>query len=106
MAVALHPHSRYHQAALKRLPDGSVVIDALSRRRLQIKACLQHTQTVRVEPGDTVFSLAIRLYGCPRLYWVVCECMYRHDPFVPLVVGSILTLPTAQGLRQVREVEA
>ena len=105
MAVALHPHSRYNQAALKQLPDGSVIIDALSRQRLHVKDFPQHTLTVRVQPGDTVFSLATHLYGCPRLYWVVCECISQHNPFAPLPVGATLTLITAQGLQHLQEQE-
>ncbi|MEM7403544.1 MAG: hypothetical protein AAF310_06050 [Myxococcota bacterium] len=105
MAVALHPHSRYTQAALKQLPDGTVVVDALSRRRLDVKDFPQHTHTVRVQPGDTVFSIATHLYGCPRLYWVVCECIHQHNPFLPLHPGNTLTLLTAQRLQQLREAE-
>ena len=106
MAVALHPHSRYTQAALKQLPDGTLLIDPLSRRRIDVTDFPQHTQTVRVQPGDTVFSLATRLYGCPRLYWVVCECIHQHNPFLPITPGSTLTLLTAQGLQRLQEQKA
>ncbi len=100
MPVSIPPDNRYAQATCKQLPDGTVIIDPYSRRRLDTADFPNNLLHVTVQPGDTVFSLASRLYGSSRLYWVVCECIHQSNPFLPLLPGSLLILINPQALQE------
>ncbi|MEM7495865.1 MAG: hypothetical protein AAF471_07040 [Myxococcota bacterium] len=100
MPAPIQPDSRYARAERKRLPDGTVILDPHSRRRLDVADFPDRVLHVTAQPGDTVFTLADRLYGSSRLYWVVCECIHQDNPFPPLTPGAQLVVIHPQALRE------
>lgn len=46
------------------------------------------------QTGDSFHSLAHRLYGDVRLWWVIAEFNDVEDPFNDLVPGTTLRLPS------------
>lgn len=52
----------------------------------------------KIKSGDTLDSLALYYYGNPTYYWIIADFNDILDPFLPLVVGEIISIPTFQAL--------
>lgn len=51
-----------------------------------------------IKSGDTLDSLALYYYGNPTYYWIIADFNDILDPFLPLIVGQIINIPTFQAL--------
>ena len=56
-----------------------------------------------VQEGDTYDSIALKYYGNPTYYWVICDFNRITDSLKKLEVGDTLMIPTL-GPNFVREV--
>lgn len=52
-----------------------------------------------VQEGDTIDSLALYYYGNPTLFWIICDFNRITDPYIDLVVGSGIKIPSISTLR-------
>ena len=48
----------------------------------------------KIKKNDTYDSLALKFYGNPTYYWIICDYNRIIDPFEKLAVGDILYIPT------------
>lgn len=51
-----------------------------------------------VKRGDTFDSLALEFYNNPTLYWVICSFNRIQDPFIDLVEGQKLKIPSISNI--------
>lgn len=51
-------------------------------------------QAYTVKRGDSYDSIALYFYNNPTYWWVILDFNRISDPFKPLVVGSIIKIPT------------
>lgn len=47
-----------------------------------------------VQKGDTWDSIALKYYGNPTYYWLICDFNRVVDPFILPKVGEIVYVPT------------
>ena len=52
----------------------------------------------KVKQGDTLDSMSLYYYGNPTYYWIIADYNDILDPFLPLVEGDILKVPTFSSL--------
>lgn len=50
-------------------------------------------QVYIVQPNDTYDSIALRAYGNPTYYWIICSFNHIQDAFSIPIPGSQLKLP-------------
>ena len=50
-------------------------------------------QVYMVQPNDTYDSIALRAYGNPTYYWIICSFNHIQDAFSIPIPGSQLKLP-------------
>lgn len=50
----------------------------------------------KIESGDTLDNIALYYYGNPTYYWMIADFNGILDPFMPLVVGTTIKIPTFQ----------
>ena len=48
----------------------------------------------KVKPHDTLDTLALHYYNNPTYYWIIADFNKIRDPYTPLVVGTVLKIPT------------
>lgn len=46
-----------------------------------------------VVKNDTYDSIALKFYGTPIFYWIICSFNHIQDPFIPPKVGDTLMIP-------------
>lgn len=51
-----------------------------------------------VKQGDTLDNLALEYYNNPTYYWIICSFNHIRNPFKPLVVGSVLKIPSISNI--------
>ena len=51
-----------------------------------------------IKAGDTLDSLSLYYYSNPTYYWIIADYNNIFDPFLPLVVGEQILIPTFQQL--------
>lgn len=61
---------------------------------------LYTTHTVTV--GDTLDSLALHYYNNPTLFWIICSFNRINDPFIELVEGTTLKIPSISNIEFIR----
>lgn len=54
--------------------------------------------TYIVKKNDTVDSLALHFYNNPALYWVICSFNRIQDPYIKLVEGQTLKIPSISSI--------
>ena len=52
-----------------------------------------------VKQGDTFDNLALYYYNNPTLFWVICSFNRIKDPYMKLVEGSQLKIPSLANIR-------
>ena len=53
-----------------------------------------------IKDTDTVDSLALKYYGRPDLYWVICDFNRIQDPYINLYDNfNFIFIPSLSGLR-------
>ena len=117
----LHPTSRYGLCQPQQQGDGSYSLDPLSRpcltadgktnqnfslRSQNLEAFEQPPLHITIQPGETPFALAQRIYGDARLFWVVCECLQVSHPFQQLPAQTTVPLISPDALQQVLDAGA
>ena len=55
--------------------------------------------THTVEQGDTLDSIALYYYNNPTYYWIVTDFNRIQDPFIELVPGTKLKIPTFSAIK-------
>jgi len=51
---------------------------------------IKHT----IQSGDTLDSLSLYYYSNPTYYWIIADFNNIFDPFLPLIVGEQILIPT------------
>lgn len=52
-----------------------------------------------VKAADTLDSIALYYYNNSLYYWVIADFNRIRDPYSPLVVGTLLKIPTFNNIR-------
>jgi hypothetical protein len=52
----------------------------------------------KIEPGDTLDTLALKYYNNPTLFWVIADFNSIQDPFMKLVEGNYINIPSIAGI--------
>ena len=51
-----------------------------------------------IQPKDTLDSLALHFYNNPTLYWIICDFNRINDPYINLIPGSQLKIPSLSNI--------
>lgn len=47
-----------------------------------------------IKQGDTLDTLALDYYNNPTLYWIICSFNHITNPYITLVPGSTIKIPS------------
>lgn len=53
----------------------------------------------KVKEGDTLDSIALYYYNNSLYYWIIADFNHVRDPYVALVPGTLLKIPTFNNIR-------
>lgn len=73
--------SRYTPFPFYYNSEDAKYIYGITKQLAQDVAYVMHT----LVDSDTVDSLALKYYGRPDLYWVICDYNHINDPYVKLM---------------------
>lgn len=68
-----------------------------NKYQLQLKSWLKDSDaytTYVVKEGDTYDKIAVKFYGNPTYYWLICDFNHIVDPFIEPEEGKALHIPT------------
>ena len=55
-------------------------------------------QTYYVKKGDSLDSIALQFYNSPTKYWIICSYNRIRNPYVKLVEGQELKIPSLSSI--------
>ena len=54
--------------------------------------------TYTIQRNDTLDSLALKFYNNPTLYWIICSFNHIQDPYIELIEGEQLKIPSISNI--------
>lgn len=58
----------------------------------------------KVQYGDTWTNISYRTYGTIKAWWIICKFNNIKNPFLDLIVGKTIKLPTPLLLQQINNI--
>ena len=55
--------------------------------------------THKVKSGDTLDNIALYYYNNPTYFWIVADFNNIQDPYIPLIEGTVLRIPTFSNIQ-------